>query len=103
MLKAGCVAATVGDSRNFDKSSVSPPMDGGASVLIFDHVVAAGQWPDRRAGRRDSASTFYAIARGVDLRIVASMGRPPHPECLSGLMVRKDLIDRGAINHIVSI
>ena len=47
-----------------------------------------------------SAATFNAIGRGLDLRIVASMGRQPHQGYPSALMVRKDLLDTGAVQDI---
>jgi NitT/TauT family transport system substrate-binding protein len=47
-----------------------------------------------------SAATFNAVIRGLDLRIVASMGRQPHQGYPSALMVRKDLLDSGAVKQI---
>ena len=47
-----------------------------------------------------SAATFNAVIRGLDLRIVASMGRQPHQGYPSALMVRKDLLDGGAIKQM---
>lgn len=47
-----------------------------------------------------SASTFNAVSRGLDLRIVASMGRQPHQGYPSALMVRKDLLDSGSVKQI---
>jgi NitT/TauT family transport system substrate-binding protein len=44
-----------------------------------------------------SAATFNAVQRGLDLRIVASMGRQPASGYPSALMVRKDLLDTGAV------
>jgi NitT/TauT family transport system substrate-binding protein len=47
-----------------------------------------------------SAATFNAVARQLDLRIVASMGRQPHKGFPSALMVRKDLLDSGAVKDV---
>ncbi len=68
-------------------------------------VVAAGQ--DAMAfvanGQLDSAvvgvasATFSAIERGLDIRIVASMGESPEKGDPSALMVRSDLLSSGAV------
>lgn len=47
-----------------------------------------------------SASTFAAVERGLDLRIVASMGQQPREGYPSALMVRKDLLDSGAVKEV---
>jgi NitT/TauT family transport system substrate-binding protein len=47
-----------------------------------------------------AAATFNAVARQLDLRIVASMGRQPHQGYPSALMVRKDLLDSGAVKDL---
>jgi NitT/TauT family transport system substrate-binding protein len=47
-----------------------------------------------------AAATFNAVSRGLDLRIVASMGRQPHQGYPSALMVRKDLLNDGTIKGI---
>lgn len=50
-----------------------------------------------------SAATFNAIGRGLDLRIVASMGRQPRQGYPSALMVRKDLLDSGAVKTVADL
>lgn len=46
------------------------------------------------------AATFNAIDRGLDLRIVSSMGQQPRQGYPSALMVRKDLLDGGQVKEI---
>ncbi len=47
-----------------------------------------------------SAATFNAVQRGLDIKIVSSMGRQPHEGYPSALMVRKDLLDSGAVKEM---
>jgi NitT/TauT family transport system substrate-binding protein len=47
-----------------------------------------------------AAATFNAVVRQLDLRIVASMGRQPRQGYPSALMVRKDLLDSGAVKNL---
>lgn len=50
-----------------------------------------------------SAATFNAVQRGLDLRIVASMGQQPPQGYPSALMVRKDLLDGGEVASITDL
>lgn len=50
-----------------------------------------------------SAATFNAVGRGLELRIVASLGRQPHKGYPSALMVRKDLLSSGTISTIADL
>ena len=47
-----------------------------------------------------SAATFNAVQRGLELRVVASMGRQPASGYPSALMVRRDLLDSGAVKDM---
>jgi NitT/TauT family transport system substrate-binding protein len=46
------------------------------------------------------AATFNAIERGLELRIVSSMGRQPQQGYPSALMVRKDLLASGQVKEL---
>ena len=46
------------------------------------------------------AATFNAIERGLDLRIVSSMGQQPQQGYPSALMVRKDLLTSGEVKEV---
>jgi NitT/TauT family transport system substrate-binding protein len=50
-----------------------------------------------------AAATFNAAARGLNVRIVASMGRQPHQGYPSALMVRKDLLESGAVSQLADL
>lgn len=47
-----------------------------------------------------AAATFNAIERGLDIRVVASMGVQPQQGYPSAFMVRKDLIQSGAVKEM---
>ena len=50
-----------------------------------------------------AAATFNAVGRGLDLRIVASMGRQPAQGYPSALMVRSDLLQSGAVSQMADL
>ena len=49
-----------------------------------------------------SAATFNAIDRGLDLRIVSSMGQQARNGYPSALMVRKELLASGLVKVVVT-
>src|SRR5262249_8537702 len=49
------------------------------------------------------AATFNAIDRGLEIRVVGSMGAQPQAGVPSGLMVRKDLLAGGQVRRVADL
>ena len=82
----------------FDEQGIDLQLDRVAAGQDAMAVVANGQLDMVAAGF--SAATFNAVDRGLDLRVVASMGAQPKQGYPSALMVRKDLLDSGAVKTL---
>ncbi|HLI28259.1 MAG TPA: ABC transporter substrate-binding protein [Chloroflexota bacterium] len=50
-----------------------------------------------------SAATFNAIQRGIEVKVVSSMGAQPQQGYPSAIMVRKDLLDGGQVRTIADL
>src|SRR5919199_1295904 len=77
------------------EQGIQPQLDRAAAGQDAMPLIANGQLDVVVGGF--SAATFNAVQRGLDLRIVASMGRQPASGYPSALMVRKELLDSGAV------
>jgi NitT/TauT family transport system substrate-binding protein len=65
-----------------------------------DAVVLAAQGQLDAVVGGFSAATFNAIDRGLDVRVVGSMGAQPETGYPSAIMVRKDLLDSGQVRTL---
>ena len=81
---------------------------GSQGIRVQLETVAAGQDAMAMAANNQldvvvagfSAATFNAIDRGLELRIVSSMGQQARQGYPSALMVRKELLDSGQVKEI---
>jgi len=48
-------------------------------------------------------ATFNAVERGLELKVVGSMGRQPRDGLPSALMVRKPLLDSGEVKELADL
>jgi NitT/TauT family transport system substrate-binding protein len=80
-------------------------------ILAELEIVTAGQDAVALTGQGQldatvggfSAATFNAIQRGIEVKVVSSMGAQPQQGYPSAIMVRKDLLDSGQVRTIADL
>jgi NitT/TauT family transport system substrate-binding protein len=89
------------DRGYFREQGVDLQLDRAAAGQDANVLLANGQLDVLVGGF--SAATFAAISRGIDMRVVSSMGRQPAQGYPSALMVRTDLLQSGAVRGMADL
>ena len=96
------VGVFVADKRGYFRSEgldvTLTPFDAGARMIA---PFASGELDVGAAG--PSAALYNAVARGIDIRVVADKGSTPAGRPISYLLVRKDHVDSGRYKTLADL